>query len=72
MHLYIDTADLELVAAYARYGVLDGVTTNPSLVASTENSYREVVTAIAERTDGAVFAQVIGDDVSGMVGQARA
>jgi transaldolase len=72
MHLYVDTADLDLIETYARSGVLDGVTTNPSIVAETEYTYREVVASIAERIDGSVFAQVIADDASGMVEQGRA
>ena len=72
MRLYADTADRELIREYARYGVLDGVTTNPSIVAATDGTYRETITSIAELIDGPVFAQVLAEDAAGMIEQARA
>ncbi|WP_135304979.1 transaldolase family protein [Haloarcula amylovorans] len=71
MRLYLDTADLGQIREMARLGVLDGVTTNPAIVAGTEKSYRNAVEDIAEVVDGPVFAQVIAADADEMVREAR-
>ncbi|WP_265110739.1 transaldolase family protein [Halosolutus halophilus] len=71
MQLYIDTASESDAREFARYGFIDGVTTNPSLVASTDSSYRTVVETLADAVDGPVFAQVLAEDADGMVEQAR-
>ncbi|MBX0323207.1 fructose-6-phosphate aldolase [Halomicroarcula sp. F13] len=71
MNLYIDTADRDRIADAVALGVVDGVTTNPSIVAEAGLEYREAVTAIADLVEGPVFAQVVADDVDGMVREAR-
>jgi transaldolase len=72
MHLYVDTANLELIRDYIEYGVVDGVTTNPSIIASTDGTYHETVESIGELVDGSVFVQVIAENMPGMVAQAKA
>ena len=72
MNLYVDTADVESIERFTRYGILDGVTTNPSIVADDGRSYREVVTSVDAVVDGPVFAQVLAADVDGMVQEGRA
>ncbi|WP_284011425.1 transaldolase family protein [Haloarcula pelagica] len=71
MNLYIDTASPEQIRAADRLCGIDGVTTNPSLVAGTDRQYREVVETAAGITDGPVFAQVLAEDADGMVREAR-
>jgi transaldolase len=71
MKLYLDTADVEQIRAGDALGVVDGVTTNPSIVAASGRSYREAVADIAAVTDGPVFAQVIADTADEMVEQAH-
>ncbi|MFC7020806.1 MULTISPECIES: transaldolase family protein [Haloarcula] len=71
MKLYLDTADVEQIRAGDALGVVDGVTTNPSIVAASGRSYREAVTDVAAVTDGPVFAQVIADSADEMVEQAH-
>ncbi|MBX0347419.1 MULTISPECIES: transaldolase family protein [Haloarcula] len=71
MKLYLDTADRDRITEAARLGVVDGVTTNPSIVTAAGLGYREAVTAIADVVDGPVFAQVLADDVEGIVREAR-
>lgn len=71
MKLYVDTADLDRIREAATLGVVDGVTTNPAIVAETDRSYRTAVEAIADTVDGPVFVQVIAGDVDGMVREAR-
>ncbi len=72
MQLYIDTASESDVREFATYGIIDGVTTNPSLVASEGISYRETIERLSAVTDGPVFAQVISSDADSMVTEGRA
>ena len=72
MKLFLDTADIDEIRTIARWGVLDGVTTNPSLFArTTGRSYDEVLTEICTITSGPVSAEVIADDVEGMLKEGR-
>ncbi|MBV0926113.1 fructose-6-phosphate aldolase [Halomicroarcula limicola] len=71
MRLYLDTADLGQIRELSRLGVLDGVTTNPAIVADAEKSYRNAVEDVAEIVDGPVFAQVIAAAADEMVREAR-
>ena len=71
VNLYIDTASPEQIRATDRLCGIDGVTTNPSIVAGTDRRYREVVETAAEIIDGPVFAQVLAEDADGMVREAR-
>jgi len=72
MRIYVDTADVELVEEYAARGVVDGVTTNPSIAATVDVPYGELVGRLAEAVGGPVFAQVIAEDADGMVAEGRA
>jgi transaldolase len=73
MKIFLDTADIEEIRIAARWGVLDGVTTNPSLFAKTSGkSYEEVLTEICEITSGPVSAEVVAEDVEGMLREGRA
>ena len=67
MELFLDTAVVEEIEEIAGWGVLDGVTTNPSLVGKTGRSFKEVVQAICHIVDGPVSAEVVSEDVDGMV-----
>ncbi|WP_156587683.1 transaldolase family protein [Halorubrum sp. CBA1125] len=71
MRIYIDTASPEHIRAADRLGVVDGVTTNPSIVADTDRRYRDVVETTAEIVDGPVFAQVLAEDADEMVREGR-
>jgi len=72
MKLFLDTADIEEIRTVARWGVLDGVTTNPTLFAKTTGrSYEEVLAEICTITSGPVSAEVIADDVDGMLTEGR-
>jgi transaldolase len=72
MKLFLDTADIEEIRTAARWGVLDGVTTNPSLYAKVGGSYEEILQEICRITPGPVSAEVISDDVDGMLKEGRA
>ncbi len=71
MKFFIDTADVEEIKKAADYGILDGVTTNPSLVAKTGRDYKEVVKEICEICPGPISAEVISTDYEGMMREAR-
>ncbi len=72
MKLFLDTADLDEIRTVARWGVLDGVTTNPTLFAKTTGrSYDEVLAEICTITPGPVSAEVVADDVEDMLSEGR-
>ena len=71
MQLFIDTADVKEIAAAQAMGVLDGVTTNPTLVAKTGRKMREVLTEICELVPGPVSAEVLAVEYEAMLDEAR-
>jgi transaldolase len=72
MKLFLDTADLEEIRIAARWGVLDGVTTNPTLYARVGGSYEEILVEVCRITSGPVSAEVVAEDVEGMLREGRA
>ncbi len=66
MKFFIDTADIGEIREALELGVLDGVTTNPSLVAKTGRPFREVLQEILEVVDGPVSAEVTSTDLEGI------
>jgi len=72
MKLFLDTAEIDEIRTAVRWGVIDGVTTNPTLYAKAGGgSYDEVLREICALTPGAVSAEVISDDVEGMLEEGR-
>ncbi len=71
MEFFIDTADINDVKKYSKIGIVDGVTTNPALIAKEGRDFREVVTEICEIVDGPVSAEVVSTDVDGMIREAK-
>src|SRR5665811_2088917 len=71
MKIFLDTAEIEEIKTAARWGVLDGVTTNPSLYAKVGGSYDDILAEICKITSGPVSAEVIADDVDGMLAEGR-
>ncbi|MCU0477876.1 MAG: fructose-6-phosphate aldolase [Chloroflexi bacterium] len=71
MKLFLDTADIDEIRTGVRWGVIDGVTTNPSLYAKVGGSYDDVLRQICKLTSGPVSAEVIADDVEGMLREGR-
>jgi transaldolase len=69
--IFLDTAEIEEIRTAARWGVLDGVTTNPSLYAKVGGSYDAILQEICKITPGPVSAEVISDDVAGMLDEGR-
>ncbi len=71
MKFFIDTADVDEIREAASLGILDGVTTNPSLVARTGKPFRRVIEEIVAVVDGPVSAEVTATDFEGMCREAR-
>lgn len=70
MELYVDTANLDEIKRAASLGVLDGVTTNPSLIAKEGVDYGKRLAEICEVVPGPVSAEVIATDYDGMMREA--
>jgi transaldolase len=71
MKFFIDTANVEEIKKGIALGMVDGVTTNPSLVAKEPRPFVEILKDICELVDGPVSAEVISLDAEGMVAEAR-
>jgi len=71
MELYIDTANLDEIKQAHDMGVLDGVTTNPSLIAKEKVPYHKRLAEICEIVKGPVSAEVISTDYEGMIKEGR-
>jgi transaldolase len=71
MKIFLDTADIDEIRIAARWGVIDGVTTNPSLFAKVGGSYDALLQEICRITSGPVSAEVIADDLEGMLSEGR-
>ncbi len=71
MELYIDTANLDEIKEAADLGVLDGVTTNPSLIAKEGVDYGTRLAEICEVVKGPVSAEVLALDAAGMIAEGR-
>ncbi len=71
MKFFVDSADIDEIRDLADTGLVDGVTTNPSLIAKSGRDFTEVVKEIVEIVDGPVSAEVTATDVDGMVEEGR-
>ncbi|MCA9545883.1 MAG: fructose-6-phosphate aldolase [Myxococcales bacterium] len=71
MKFFIDTADVNEIREASALGLLDGVTTNPSLVAQTGRKFEDVLAEIVEIVDGPISAEVVSTDFAGMKAEAQ-
>lgn len=71
MKLYLDTANIKEIHEGANLGVIDGVTTNPSLVAREGRSFKEMLLEICNLVDGPVSAEVVETEMQAMVNEGR-
>ncbi|MCX7632640.1 MAG: fructose-6-phosphate aldolase [Turneriella sp.] len=71
MEFFIDTADIAEIRAAQELGILDGVTTNPSLVAKTGKPFKTVIKEICEIVPGPVSAEVVATDKEGILKEGR-
>lgn len=71
MKFFVDTADTEEIKSLAEAGLIDGVTTNPSLIAKSGRKMSDVIAEICELTDGHVSAEVVATDFDKMVSEGK-
>lgn len=69
--LFLDTANIDEIREVNSWGVICGVTTNPSLIAKEGRDFKEVINTICEIVDGPISAEVVSMDAEGMVKEAR-
>jgi transaldolase len=71
VQIFLDTADVNEIRELAALGLVDGVTTNPSLVAKEGRPFRDIVVEILQIVDGPISLEVVSADASGMLAEAR-
>lgn len=71
MKFFVDTADTKDIADLAATGLIDGVTTNPSLIAKSGRPFAEVIAEICGLVEGPVSAEVVATDYDGMIKEGR-
>ena len=71
MKIFMDTANVDEIKQYVDWGVVYGVTTNPSLIAKSGRTQAEVIPEIAALVSGPVSAEVISTECAGMIEEAR-
>ena len=72
MKFFIDTANIEEIKTAEEWGLLDGVTTNPSLIARERKPFKDIVKEICSIVDGPVSIEAVSMDADGIISEARA
>ncbi len=71
MKIFLDTANVEEIKEASTWGIVDGVTTNPSLIAKEGKDFEKVVKEICDIVDGPISAEVVSTESEGMIKEAR-
>jgi transaldolase len=71
MKLFIDTANLDEIREAASWGIIDGVTTNPTLIAREGRDFKKTILEICELVNGPVSAETVSPDAEGMVREGK-
>jgi transaldolase len=71
MKLFVDTGNLKEIETLTAIGILDGVTTNPSLLAKESGDYRQILKQICKTVQGPVSAEVVATDAAGMISEGK-
>src|SRR5438128_11463698 len=71
MKIFIDTGSIKDIETIAALGILDGVTTNPSLLAKEPGDFRQILKRICDIVKGPVSGEVVATDYAGMVREGR-
>ena len=71
MKIFIDTADINEIREANKIGIIDGVTTNPTLIAKTGRRFEEVVQDIVKEVNGPISVEVVSLEAPGMIEEAR-
>ena len=72
MKIFVDTADLDEIRELASWGIIDGVTTNPTLMAKSGRSFSEIIKEIFTLVDGPISLEVVSEKADEMVTEAKA
>jgi transaldolase len=70
MKFFLDTANIEEIRNAVEYGLIDGVTTNPSLVSKEGRTFKDILLEITQIVDGPISAEVVSTDAAGMLREA--
>jgi len=71
MKLFLDTANITQIKKLNQMGIVDGITTNPTLVAKEPGEFEDIITAICKEVKGDVSAEVVSTNFDGMVSEAK-
>jgi transaldolase len=71
MKLFIDTANLDEIRTAASWGIIDGVTTNPTLIAREGRDFKKTILEICKMVDGPISAETVSPDAAGMVKEGK-
>ena len=71
MKIFVDTADLDEIRELTSWGIIDGVTTNPTLVAKSGRSFKEVIDEIFDIVDGPISLEAVSETAEDMVKEAK-
>jgi len=71
MKIFVDTADLDEIRELASWGIIDGVTTNPTLMAKSGRSFNEIIDEIFDIVDGPISLEVVSEKADDMVKEAK-
>ena len=71
MKIFVDTADLDEIKELASWGIIDGITTNPTLVARSKRSFEEIIDEIFNIVDGPISIEVVSKKEKNMVKEAK-
>lgn len=71
MKIFIDTANLNEIEEISNYGIIKGVTTNPSLIAKEKESFEEIIKKISQIIDGPISAEVLSEKAIEMIEEGR-
>lgn len=71
MKIFVDTANLDEIRELATWGIVDGVTTNPTLVAKSGRSFEEIIDEIFEIVDGPISLEIVSEKADDMVKEAK-
>ena len=71
MKIFIDTANVDQIREASTMGIIDGVTTNPTLLSKEKGSFYDILSEICSIVDGPISAEVVSEEADGMIGEAR-
>ena len=71
MEFFLDTADVEVIREFRETGLINGITTNPSLVAKSGKDFKKILREISKMIKGPISAEVTAIECKGMIAEAK-